>query len=665
MAAPIVKIKFGGTFEEIPNSFINEYEISDQGRNRINLFDINFSRSVIGTTYEPSFGQEIRVLDGTDVVYGGRVENPISDFPLYKAEVFSFEKEIQSEIVNEIYENKTVEFIVEDLVTKYTNLTYSSSVVTGVTVDRIVFADKNLRDAIVTVLELIDYYYYTTYDKKFYIEQWGSVSTGKTIDIDNGDVIEKPVWKYNSKGVVTKIIFKGGLQNFNTSETFTASASQTTFTLLNKPSGNIEVSVNGTEQDPQVDVFTTGDYTTNPEDREVIFNTGLTSGDSVVINYAYTIPVKVTSSSSVTDPEGNPIIRAEEITKKSIKKFSEARKYVRTLLDRFSVLSKETDIQISGLQKEFQTGRLVTVSDNTEGINEELIILNVEFNFPDNVTEVTVGSFKTDFFDYNAEVQERLRQLEEEEDSSDTLQQYRQAQGALDLQATTTPTYKISSPVDSFILGHVTLGRLRTDLNFEADCSNNGNHGTWQGTGISGSQYDNTATFDGTSGFTYAVQRLSSGIFNGTDNEITSTGISEAGIRCVSLFYKEDTNTGGLFVVSTGNYISIDASGNVTTTGLTGVTVTTTDMGSGVTHVYAEFDSITMTNPVAGNDGTNYFDGKMDEITAFDAVLTSSDREDIQNNLFDKTHSKYANCKLWWSCDNPRLGNRRTTKVSI
>ena len=55
---------------------------------------------------------------------------------------------------------------------------------------------------------------------------------------------------------------------------------------------------------------------------------------------------------------------------------------------------------------------------------------------------------------------------------------------------------KARSYGNSFILGHTTLGRLRTDKNFEADCSDNGNHGTWNGTGIDGAQYVNATYLD-------------------------------------------------------------------------------------------------------------------------------------------------------------------------
>jgi hypothetical protein len=205
---------------------------------------------------------------------------------------------------------------------------------------------------------------------------------------------------------------------------------------------------------------------------------------------------------------------------------------------------------------------------------------------------------------------------------------------------------------DSFILGHVTLGRLRTDLNFEADCSDNGNHGTWNGTGISGSQYS-------TSGY-----RLSEGQFNGTDNTITSTGVSEASCRSICFFIKNFSNSVGLFTFSSGVTISVDGSGNVTTSGFTNPSVTETTSGD-YTFVYIEFDAETLTNPTAGYNGSAYFDGSMDEILVFDKVLNSTEQQEIIGSGFDGNSSLYSNCKLWWSMDNPRLGDRRGAQTLV
>lgn len=237
--------------------------------------------------------------------------------------------------------------------------------------------------------------------------------------------------------------------------------------------------------------------------------------------------------------------------------------------------------------------------------------------------------------------------------------------------------------VDSFTLGHVTLGRLRSSLNYEADCSTNNNYGTWNGTGIDGSQYN-------TGG-----QRLSTGVFNGSDNYIESNGtISELdgtgdfsisvrinidagstdntifhhniGGDRVAIHYQSGTLRAGVnnglswvdsksITASTGSWINVRVTYDQSITTLTlvvdGVTATGANdpRTSGTTKLLV--GSLT--------SGTYHFDGKIDEVMVFDTILSSENFDDIEANTFDGNHSKYSNCVLWWSMDNPRLGNRK------
>ena len=158
------------------------------------------------------------------------------------------------------------------------------------------------------------------------------------------------------------------------------------------------------------------------------------------------------------------------------------------------------------------------------------------------------------------------------------------------------------------------------------------------------------------------LQRLSCGVFNGTDHKITST-VSEASIVAVSFFIDPDTASRDIMQLDTGKVISLDGSSNVTTSGFTNATVTETAMTTG-THVYVEFDAITLTNPTVGYS-TTYYDGNLDELMIFNTTLSATDITDIQENKFSKLHSKFANCKLWYSFDDPLIGDRRTNYITV
>ena len=171
-----------------------------------------------------------------------------------------------------------------------------------------------------------------------------------------------------------------------------------------------------------------------------------------------------------------------------------------------------------------------------------------------------------------------------------------------------TKLYK-RSPKNTFVLSHPTLNRLKTTANgsiynFEADCSDNGNNGTWYGSGINGSQFapsneigDSTDSsgngYDGVdTDITYTSGKVGNAAdFNGTSSYIkvaANTDIADlfSGGGSIAfwvkttasnvvgyLFYKMDTSrqdgwriyiadeTGGKYKIHLGVYFD-SASGN-------------------------------------------------------------------------------------------------------
>jgi hypothetical protein len=213
------------------------------------------------------------------------------------------------------------------------------------------------------------------------------------------------------------------------------------------------------------------------------------------------------------------------------------------------------------------------------------------------------------------------------------------------LEVTSDKIYSVD-PNDSFILGHTTLGRLRTSATFEADCSNNGNHGNW--------------SFDG---YDTGGHRLSFVALDGASIYATSSA-SITGVRSLSIFYRlADTDMKFLQLASG---ITIEIVNELPVfNGFTNVSYTLTELSAFWYHLYVTFDAITVNSISLGKIGTDYFIGDVDEFTLFDTTLSAQDISDIQNNNFYSNHSKYGNCKLWWSMDNPRLGDRKGTPVLV
>ena len=649
-------VKSSGLFESIPASKIARAFFEDNGAQALNRLTIDFTQDIKTGSFNPFYNREIKFdVDGAEV-FGGRVEKQTGNDgtePIYTAECWSYGGQFLSKLANEIYENVSPEFIVEDLINTYTDLTYASTVSTGVVIDRIVFRDKPLSECLQTMANLLGYFFTTDADKNMYFEEWGSVSTGLTFNVTGGKVLYKPQWEYNTNEVVTVVTIEGGLQQFNEAESFTATGGQTEFTLLHQPVGSVNVTVNGTLQDPQVSQQTTGDYVVKIEDKQIVFNSGLVASDAVVITYSYNVKIKVQAETEVFDDDGNQIIKEGKVTNKSLKSTQEARLWGDKYLSEYSIPQKSTTLPYVGFPIGAEAGRRCFVVDTEEGdtgINEEFVIESITYSYETGLSEISVGSIRQNLFDWQAEVNERLRTLAQDDTDEDKLQIYRRFKAEAAIGATPGGTVSTSTPNDSFILGHQTLGRLRSTINQEADCSDNFLAGTWSGSAIDGSQF----TLDGF--------RLSYGTLNGTDNKIAVTG-SIAGLRGVVMFIKSSTNSRDLLRLATGKYLSVDGSGNVTATGLTGVTITESTVGTW-TKVYAEFDAITADDVQLGYNAT-YFAGDVDEVMFFSDVLTTDTLTEIEAKSFYTHSTQYSDIELWWSCDNPKLGNRRSVLTLV
>jgi hypothetical protein len=644
-------VKSSGTYEDVPSSQVARALYEDNGTQALNRLTIDFTQDIVSGTANPFYNREMKFdIDGTEI-FGGRVEKQTGNDgneAIYTAECWSYGGQFLSKLANEIYENVSPEFIVEDLITTYTDLTYASTVSTGVVIDRIVFRDKPLSECLQTMANLLGYFFTTDADKNMYFEEWGSVSTGLTFDVTGGSVLYKPQWQYNTNEVVTQVTIEGGLQQFNVAESFVATASQTEFSLVNQPVDSVNVTVNGVVKDPQVSEQNDGDYVVKIEDKKVVFNAGLTVSDAVVITYSYNVKIKVQAETEVFDDDGNQIVKEGKVTNKSLKTTQEARLWGDKYLSVYSIPQKSTVIPYVGFPIGAEAGRRCFVLDTEEGdagINEEFVIESISYSYETGLSEITVGSIRQNLFDWQAEVNERLRTLAQDDTDENKLQIYRRFKATVAIGATPSGTVSTSTPNDSFILGHKTLGRFRATLNQEADCSDNLLPGTWSGTGIDGSQF----TLDGF--------RLSYATLNGTDNKV-STGTSIPNVGTIVGFINSNTNSRDLLKLGSGSYLAMDSSGSVTSTGLTNQTITEFSSGS-FTRFVAEFDEITADDVQFGYNST-YFDGDVDELMFFSGTISDTTISEIQNKTFYTQSTQWTDLKLWWSFDNPKLGNRRS-----
>ena len=156
--------------------------------------------------------------------------------------------------------------------------------------------------------------------------------------------------------------------------------------------------------------------------------------------------------------------------------------------------------------------------------------------------------------------------------------------------------------------------------------------------------------------------RLSGAVFYG-DSYCRWIG-SISNVRSCSFFIKDYANSQSVIKLNSTANITIDSSGDITTTGLSGVAIVETPV-NGWTHVQINFNALTVTDLEVGRVDSNYYIGELDEFTLFSKTLNFEERQAIQANMFDNNHPLYTDCVLWWSFDNPVLADNRAAEADI
>lgn len=434
-------------------------------------------------------GLEFRIKNDTVYPFAGTITSIKKQGDNNRTLVIrSYSYQFHQMIVNEYYKSKSPEYIVEDLLDKYTDFTYASSVTTGITLDELTIKDKKLVDVLDTLITIMQYQIRLDYDKNVYLEPRGVQDTGLTLSVGT-EITNAPDWEDNTDNIINKVTFIGDYQTFNITEYFNGDGSTVEFTLKYNPV-NVIVTVDSVVQDPEVVGATvTGDYKVNNDEKTITFNVGSTPGigtDNVVVNYTYKVLVKLEAEAKSGMPADE--IRWKKIENKSIKTFRDARQYLGQLFNRYAVILPSCDtIRVKQWYPTITNNSTAEFKDVSANIDNELVINSISFSYPETGITLQVGDEGKSFVDYQAEAFKKIQELESGLSSQDVIQKY--IPSVIDndmiyenrynkvtktsITGTTgiydspafgiwdTATYEDPS-VGSFILGHPTFGKLGT-----------------------------------------------------------------------------------------------------------------------------------------------------------------------------------------------------------
>lgn len=594
------------------------------------------------STVTVSSAIDFKKKDGSTVVFTAKV-NEIKTPGIWVIEALTNGFELMNLWIEQVYENKSPEYIVENIIGQTLNLTYASSSSSGRELEKYVAKGyaidiiKDMKDTLDWQVT-IDQNDNVSFDPKEFIDNGVTLTNGTDIQIDE--------WIIDKRNMINEVKVIGGFENhFTTGEAKVGSGTE--FTLTHKPNGVVRAVVSGSE-------VSADDYVVDGEDKKVIFTTSKTDPS---FDYSYNVPVVVLNHDDESINTYDPIFK--EVPAPWLNRVPDARIYSQQILDVYSTPLTSAKGYEAGLNFNREIGEVITLTDPLRNRTERLIVTKIVLDTVSQKTKLTFGTREYLLYDWEREVEERIKKIERRETNEDSQVFARLHKTTLKITLTETTTFKKNSPVDSWAVGHKTLARVRNGITGEPDCSDNNLTGTWQGTGIDGSQYT-------TSGY-----RLSAGDFNGTDNYIDITG-SAGATQSVSFYINPDAVNTDIIQLSATAKISVDNSSDITTTGLSNVTIYVDGtVGTAITLstwqlVTVTFDAHTCNDIELGRE-TSYFNGKLDEVMLFDSKITVANMTTIINKDFYNTSNVFTISGLlgYWSMDNCKVGNRADAKVTV
>lgn len=281
----------------------------DAINNRVDTlsFDILYSST---QTFRPTPSVEVIMTDGSDRIFGGRV-NAVSASSLsngtvmYHVECIDYSYDLDRVLVNEEYANMTVDAVIADILTNYTTGFTDTNVNCGLMITKVVFDRVTVTAAIQQLAQFTGYSWYIDYYKDIHFFHTTSELAPFNITDDNGKVIDGTLdVSTDMSQIRNRVFIKGGeIVGSSRTETFNGDGVKMSFVLANHFSTVPTVTVGGVSKTVGIDYL----------DNEADFNCFWDFNQNYIRFKSDTIPASGTNNISVTGlPLYNLVVQVEE-----------------------------------------------------------------------------------------------------------------------------------------------------------------------------------------------------------------------------------------------------------------------------------------------------------------------------------------------------------------
>lgn len=463
-----VKLDNAGTLTDV-TSYVTKLTYDEERTRKATIIKVSFARNCPVT---PTNGMEIKLYFDSVLWVGGYLDR-VDIHKDYDCLGYGYNIVLTWREAAEVYDNQTIDAIVSDLITKYTDFATTGIQTTTTTLTQFKLNYVQLKTAIKKLSDTLNWQYYTDENKVFYFEEKGYTDSGKTLTVGT-NCLRVGKWTYDSTRLQNNLRVFGGRREFGNEETFTGDGVTTEFTLSYKPISNVVVTDAGTRLKGGIDDFSSGvQFTVDVQNRKIICKTAPANNDSVVIDYNYSVPAVVEGdnpSSVASYQQRDKTIFREEL---------QSRDDVINYWDKS--MSERSAPSTSGLlrtKEVLHSAQLVNIVDSKSGINDSFVIRSVRFTYPHFMFDIRVGSKEFSEVDWTENLDSRVAELERsEKGNTDVITKLVRAEDTIS--HSEAVRYYTRNPLDSFALGRALLG---TQHRFEYSSRQSGSHGLDEGT---------------------------------------------------------------------------------------------------------------------------------------------------------------------------------------
>jgi len=308
----------------------------------------------------------------------------------------------ETEIRGQNYDDRTPEYILNDLITTNTSLTYSDEgELSGLSLEKFT-ANGKLIDIVRNLATFTGKMFYTTANEDFFFLP--KTFNTSTLVFTHGVGAKVSSNGFDDTEIINDLTVLGENKRYETNEAFDGDDSETEFSLLNNAIIP-RVTVGGSEKTPEVD------YELDTLGKTITFTTAPATGtDNIIVFYIYELPLFFRGKKQSSIDEYG--IHAKRLNMPWITNRTDGVRFVQSYLNRYKEVTEKIQVDVANLFNTAEENDIVRVVNTIKGIDGNFNIKSIKWDYPKMQTTIEAGEYYFGFFEADKQIVEKLHDVE-------------------------------------------------------------------------------------------------------------------------------------------------------------------------------------------------------------------------------------------------------------